>query len=87
MKGTVKFFDNMKNFGFISGDDGKEYFVHITGIKNGAALSENDLVEFDVIEGDRGPKADNVVKVVAGQESESDEEDNSDEEEDMPEAA
>lgn len=63
MKGTVKFFNNMKGFGFIAGEDGKEYFVHQTGLKEGVSLNENDSVEFDIEEGDRGPKAVNVSKV------------------------
>ena len=62
MKGTVKFFNNMKGFGFISGDDGKEYFVHQEGLKEGVSLQDNDSVTFDVEEGDRGPKAVNVSK-------------------------
>jgi len=62
MKGTVKFFNNMKGFGFIAGEDDKEYFVHQTGLKEGTSLNENDSVEFDVEEGDRGPKAVNVSK-------------------------
>jgi cold shock protein len=62
MKGTVKFFNNMKGFGFIAGDDGKEYFVHQTGLKEGVSLNENDPVDFEVEEGDRGPKAVNVNK-------------------------
>lgn len=62
MKGTVKFFNNMKGFGFIAGEDDKEYFVHQTGIKEGVSLNENDSVVFDVEEGDRGPKAVNVNK-------------------------
>jgi cold shock protein len=60
MKGTVKFFNRMKGFGFIAGEDGKEYFVHETGLKEGVTISENDKVTFDVEEGDRGPKAVNV---------------------------
>jgi len=60
MKGTVKFFNEMKGFGFIKGDDGKEYFVHQTGLKAGVVLSENASVKFDVEQGDRGPKAVNV---------------------------
>jgi len=60
MKGTVKFFNNMKGFGFIAGEDGKEYFVHQTGLKEGISLNENDAVEFEVEQGDRGPKAVNV---------------------------
>jgi len=62
MKGTVKFFNNMKGFGFIAGEDGKEYFVHKTGLKEGVSLNENDSVEFEVEQGDRGPKAVNVSK-------------------------
>jgi len=62
MKGTVKFFNAMKNFGFIAGEDGKEYFVHASSLDEGVKLHENDAVEFDVEEGDRGPKAVNVKK-------------------------
>ncbi len=62
MKGNVKFFNNMKGFGFIAGEDGKEYFVHETGLNEGVSLNENDAVEFDVEQGDRGPKAVNVSK-------------------------
>ncbi|MEK6808404.1 MAG: cold shock domain-containing protein [Nanoarchaeota archaeon] len=62
MKGTVKFFNQMKGFGFIAGEDGKEYFVHQTGLKDGVNLHENDSVTFDVEQGDRGPKAVKVSK-------------------------
>lgn len=62
MKGTVKFFNVMKGFGFIAGEDGKEYFVHKSGLGEGVNISENDTVTFDVEEGDRGPKAANVKK-------------------------
>ena len=62
MKGTVKFFNNMKGFGFIAGEDGKEYFVHKTGLKEGVSLNENDAVKFEVEQGNRGPKAVNVSK-------------------------
>lgn len=61
MKGKVKFFNEMKGFGFISGDDGREYFVHQTGLKAGVVLNENDEVTFDIEEGTRGPKAINVT--------------------------
>ncbi len=61
--GTVKFFNRAKNFGFIAGDDGKDYFVHVTGLKPGVAIVEGDKVSFDVIEGEKGPKADKVEKV------------------------
>ena len=61
MEGTVKFFNTMKRFGFIAGEDGKEYFVHETGLVEGTSIRENDKVTFDVEEGDRGPKAVNVA--------------------------
>jgi CspA family cold shock protein len=62
MKGTVKFFNDMKGFGFISGEDGTEYFVHQTGLKEGVSIRDDDSVEFEVEQGDRGPKAVNVTK-------------------------
>lgn len=62
MKGTVKFFNEMKGFGFIAGEDGKEYFVHQSALQEGVTLHENDEVTFDVEQGDRGPKAANVSK-------------------------
>ena len=63
MKGKVKFYDETKGFGFITSDeDGKEYFVHQTGLKEGVRLQDGDEVTFDVEEGDRGPKAVNVDK-------------------------
>ncbi len=62
MKGTVKFFNDMKGFGFIAGEDGKEYFVHQTGLAEGVTLAENDSVTFEVEQGDRGPKAVSVNK-------------------------
>ena len=60
MNGKVKFFHHEKNFGFIAGDDGKEYFVHASALGEGVTVNENDEVTFDVEEGDRGPKAVNV---------------------------
>jgi len=61
MKGKVKWFNGAKGFGFITGEDNKEYFVHESGIKQGP-INEDDEVSFDVEEGDRGPKAVNVKK-------------------------
>ncbi len=62
MNGKVKFFNEAKGFGFIAGEDSKEYFVHKSGLGAGVSLRENDAVTFDVEEGDRGPKATNVQK-------------------------
>ena len=63
MEGTVKFYNTMKNFGFITGEDGKDYFVHSSGIKDGVNLREGDKVKFEVVDGDKGPKADQVEKI------------------------
>ena len=60
--GTVKFFNRTKRFGFISGDDGKDYFVHATGLMPNVTIAEGDKVSFDVVEGEKGPKADRVTK-------------------------
>ena len=69
MKGKVKFYDTKKRFGFIAGEDGKEYFVHQTGMPEGMKLFEEDEVTFDVEDGERGPKAVNVTKGDAPAES------------------
>ncbi len=63
MKGNVKFFNNSKAFGFITGEDEKDYFVHVSGLEEGVVLRDNDEVEFEVEEGERGPKAVNVKKL------------------------
>jgi CspA family cold shock protein len=62
MKGKVKFFNNTKGFGFIAGDDGKEYFVHQSGLDAGVTIRDNDSVNFEIVQGDRGLKAEKVSK-------------------------
>ena len=62
MNGTVKFFNAGKGFGFITAEDGNEYFVHVSALAEGVTLNEGDAVTFDVEEGDRGLKAVNVNK-------------------------
>lgn len=57
MKGKVKFFDEQKGFGFIAGEDGQEYFVHQTSLNEEVRIAEGDSVEFDIEQGNRGPKA------------------------------
>lgn len=66
MNGKVKFFNRNKGFGFVVSDDGKEYFVHLTGLNEGVRLEDNDIVSFDVEEGERGPKAVNVSLAEGG---------------------
>lgn len=65
MTGKVKWFDSKKGYGFIIAEDGKEIFVHYTGIiKEGfKALSEGRLVEFELGDGAHGVQAVNVVEV------------------------
>ncbi len=63
MKGKVKFFNREQEFGFIIGDDGKEYFVHKTGLQEGLTIDKDELVEFSVEKGDKGLKAVNVAKI------------------------
>ena len=60
MEGTVKFYNRKKGFGFISGDDGKDYFVHVSALPEGVFLRDGDKVSFDGGEGERGPKAENI---------------------------
>jgi cold shock protein len=62
MKGKVKFFNALKEFGFITGEDGKDYFVHKSGLIGDITLNENDSVVFETEAGDRGLKAVKVSK-------------------------
>lgn len=64
-KGTVKWFNSQKGFGFITDETGKDVFVHYSGLnmegyKN---LEENQNVEFEVVNGEKGPQATNVTVI------------------------
>lgn len=65
MKGTVKWFNAEKGYGFISVDNGEDVFVHYSAIQGEGfkALEEGQSVEFDITQGNRGAQAANVVKL------------------------
>lgn len=65
MKGTVKWFNNQKGYGFISDEQGNDVFVHFSGIASEGfkSLEEGAAVEFDVTDGAKGPQATNVTKL------------------------
>jgi CspA family cold shock protein len=64
-KGTVKWFNESKGFGFITQEDGGDVFVHYSAIEDNGfkTLAEGDAVSFEVVEGPKGPKAENVKKI------------------------
>jgi len=65
LQGTVKWFNESKGFGFIEQEEGKDIFVHYSAIQGNGfkTLNEGDKVEFDVVDGPKGPAAANVNKI------------------------
>lgn len=65
MQGKVKWFNQEKGYGFIEREDGSDVFVHYSAIQEEGfkTLAEGQAVEFDIVQGPRGPQAANVVKL------------------------
>jgi CspA family cold shock protein len=65
LEGTVKWFNSRKGYGFITTEEGEDVFVHYSAIKGDdddfKTLNENDKVQFEVVEGEKGPQASEVV--------------------------
>lgn len=63
--GTVKWFNDAKGFGFIEHQGGKDLFVHFSSIQGDGfkSLTEGETVEFEVVDGPKGPAAENVVRL------------------------
>ena len=64
INGTIKWFNDAKGFGFIAREGGPDVFVHFSAIQADGfkSLAEGDRVEFEIVEGQKGPQAANVVK-------------------------
>jgi CspA family cold shock protein len=67
-KGTIKWFNNAKGYGFVGRDDAPDLFVHYSAIQHDGykSLKEGDQIEFDIVQGAKGPQADQVVIVKPG---------------------
>ena len=63
MKGTVKWYNDMKGYGFIEGEDGNDVFVHRTAIPMDTRLYEGDQVEYEIEDSERGQRAMNLKKL------------------------
>jgi CspA family cold shock protein len=65
IKGTVKWFNDAKGFGFLAREGGPDVFVHFSAIQSNGfkSLAEGDAVEFEIVEGQKGPQASDVQKI------------------------
>ena len=63
MKGTIKWYNARKGYGFITGEDEKDVFVHRSAVPPGTFLNEGDKVEYEIKDSEKGPQATNVKKL------------------------
>ena len=63
MKGTKKWYNARKGYGFIQGEDGEDIFVHRSSVPDGTFLDEGDKVEYKIEDTERGPQATNIKKL------------------------
>jgi len=63
MKGTVKWYNARKGYGFIEGEDGKDVFVHRSAVPMGTFLNEGDNIEYEIEDSDKGPNAKDIKKL------------------------
>lgn len=63
MNGKIKWYNYKKGFGFIVGEDGKEYFIHYSQVPQGTKLYEEDVITFDAVDTDKGVQAQNLQVV------------------------
>ena len=61
ISGTVKSCNTSQGWGFIEGDDGEDYFIHLSKVRKGQSISQKSRVKFDVSQGQQGPEAENVT--------------------------
>lgn len=68
-KGTVAWFNNAKGYGFLTHNEGRDVFCHYTAIEAEGykSLKEGEAIEFDVVQGDKGPQAANVKRLQSGE--------------------
>ena len=63
MKGTIKWYNARKGYGFINGEDGKDVFVHRSAVPTGIFLDEGDKVEYEIEDAEKGPQATSIKKL------------------------
>ena len=63
MKGNIKWYNARKGYGFITGEDGKEVFIHRSAIPSETSINEGDEVQFEIENSERGPQAKNLKKL------------------------